>query len=67
MAMLSKAERGLADYTEALQWIGQQPCRMDAPGASGNCDCAETCACLTEYCLPCYARSVLKKHGKEPA
>jgi len=48
----------------ALAWIAQQPCTMDAEGASDNTDCTETGACATEYCLSCYARAALR--GEEP-
>jgi hypothetical protein len=43
-----------------LEWIAQQPCTQDAEGASEDCDCIETGACITEYCLPCYARNALR-------
>ena len=44
---------------EALQWIAQQTCGMDAEGASKNTTCAETSACISEWCLPCYADKIL--------
>lgn len=44
----------------ALQWIADQPCQMDAEGSDKNCDCTETGACTTEYCLPCYAKTALR-------
>ena len=45
---------------KALKWIAQQPCTMDAEGASAGCNCSETGACATEWCLSCYARVALR-------
>lgn len=45
----------------SLMWIAQQPCTMDAEGSSDDTPCSETEACLTEWCLPCYARVSLRK------
>lgn len=44
----------------ALGWIALQPCIMEAEGASEDTDCSETSACITEWCLPCYAREHMK-------
>jgi hypothetical protein len=61
-----KAESDLADLraageklAEAMQWIAQQPCQHDAEGASDALPCSETGACITEWCLPCYAVAAL--------
>lgn len=48
------------DAVEGLRWIAQQPCTMDAENASRDTECIETEACCTEWCLPCYAKGVLR-------
>ena len=42
-----------------LQWIADQPCER-APGHVSFRACAESGDCLTEWCLPCYARAALE-------
>lgn len=42
---------------EHLQFIADQPCELPSDYVS----CKETSVCVTEYCLPCYARAALKK------
>jgi hypothetical protein len=39
----------------ALEWIAQQPCESDEP----DMECKEQNLCITEYCLPCYAKFAL--------
>ena len=48
------------DAIEGLRWIAQQPCTMDCEESSEDTECIETQACCTEWCLPCYAKSVLR-------
>ncbi len=40
---------------EALDWIALQPCEID-----GETPCTERGDCITEYCWPCYCRTILK-------
>lgn len=51
-------------WRNALQWLVlqlyQERCTRDAEGADETTDCTETGACLTEYCLPCYARKMMQ-------
>lgn len=53
---------------EALEWIGQQFCERSPAGSSWLC--AESGDCITEWCLPCYARAALgverAESGTEP-
>lgn len=44
---------------KALRWIAGQFCKMEAEGSNESTDCVETDACVTEFCLPCYARVAL--------
>lgn len=48
------------DAIDALQWIAQQTCTMNAEGSSEDTECIETEACCTEWCLSCYAKGALK-------
>jgi hypothetical protein len=51
-------------WRNALQWLVlqlyQERCTRDAEGAGEITDCTETGACITEYCLPCYARKMMQ-------
>lgn len=49
---------GLPELLDALQFIGNQECENKGEYAS----CLDTGLCVTEYCLPCYARASLLKH-----
>lgn len=51
-AELEEENRKLRD---ALQWIAQQP----HDKRYGSRRCTETDLCITEYCLPCYAKATL--------
>lgn len=57
----TKAETALREARKHLQWIAQQPCTMDAEMASDDTLCTETGACITEFCLSCYAKVALRK------
>lgn len=56
----------LQEARHALQWIAQQTCTMDAEFAAPDTACTETGACITEFCLSCYARVVLKSPKEKP-
>lgn len=47
-----------------LKWIAQQRCQGGC-GPDKYTDCAETDACVTEYCLPCYAKCALEVPADE--
>ncbi len=52
---------------KALQFISDQQCQTpiiynDAEPQDGITECTETEKCITEYCLPCYAKAHLKQH-----
>jgi hypothetical protein len=49
---------GLPQLLDALQFIANQECENKGEYAS----CLDTGICVTEYCLPCYARASLLKH-----
>jgi len=56
-----KAETAFRAARKHLQWVAQQSCTMDAELASGDTPCTETGACITEFCLPCYAKVAIRK------
>jgi len=56
---LRDARAQLERVREKLKRVADQACTYDAENASEDCPCTETSACLTEYCLSCYARTVL--------
>lgn len=52
---------------QALRFIADQHCQTpifynDEYPSEGITECAETDKCVTEYCLPCYAKAHLKQH-----
>jgi hypothetical protein len=54
---------------EALRFIADQGCQTPIvytpPGPDdGITECTETEKCVTEYCLPCYAKAHLKEHAQ---
>lgn len=49
---------GLPQLLDALQFIANQECENKGEYAS----CLDMGICVTEYCLPCYARASLLKH-----
>src|ERR1017187_6566496 len=49
---------GLPQLLDALQFIANQECENKGEYAS----CLDTGICVTEFCLPCYARAALLKH-----
>lgn len=60
-----QATARVKQLTQALAWIGQQFCarRPNDPGLVRVWSpCTETEMCITEYCLPCYAKSALREH-----
>lgn len=52
---------------EALQFVADQQCQtpIEYEGGGGYTECSETDKCVTEYCLPCYAKAHLKQHAFE--
>jgi len=58
-------EHPLSKALEGLRWVALQTCTFDAEGASDDTPCTETEACLTEYCLSCYAQVVLRSEFDE--
>lgn len=59
---LIKERKGLYGH---LEWIANQECRMEAEGSSDDTECCETGACITEWCLSCYARAALDPQTQE--
>jgi len=57
--LLTEVKR-LREAREALEWIAQQFCTI-----YDDSDCLQTDHCVTEYCLPCYARAVLRGNTEE--
>lgn len=58
-ADLVTAQARVRELEGNLQWIADQSCTYDAENAREWFPCTDTSACLTEYCLSCYARAVL--------
>lgn len=66
MKLEGKRERLLY---QALRFIADQPCQTpiyyhDEYPSEGITECAETDKCVTEFCLPCYARVHLEQHRR---
>lgn len=45
----------IAELRKHLKWIADQPCC----GSWEDRDCKDTEDCITEWCLPCYARQAI--------
>lgn len=44
----------------AMQWIAKYKCTKNNVDSSNDCPCDETGLEVNEYCLPCYAKTILK-------
>jgi len=61
---LKHLKQQIAGFKEHLQFIADQPCERVGEFAS----CANMCPslCVTEFCLPCFAKSALTWQGELP-
>jgi hypothetical protein len=56
---VSKQKAEIAHLRTALEWIGNQFCERTPENDPAMAVCSGTQDCITEYCLPCYAKAAL--------
>jgi len=59
IAEIRRLRAEVEQYREALEWIAQQPC-ANKSNVKKYTACTESDDCITEYCLPCYAKKALE-------
>lgn len=64
-AMLERLRKAEESLNWLLNNLAIRDCEHDAEGSDETTPCTETGVCITEYCLPCYAR-VIKKEAVKP-